>query len=56
MTVSDICQNAKIIVVLVVCFSWQPELRWLPHIDIGEPPFQEPHAYGCIQKYMEEVY
>jgi hypothetical protein len=53
MTLLDICQKAKIIVVLVVCFSRQPELRWLPpHIDIGEPLFKEP--YGFIQKYIED--
>jgi hypothetical protein len=52
---SDISQKAKTIVVLVVCFSRQPELRWLPlHCidNIGEPPFQEP--YGSIQKYVKE--
>jgi hypothetical protein len=51
---SDISQKAKTIVVLVLCFSRQPELRWLPlHcIDIGKPPFQEP--YGSIQKYVKE--
>jgi hypothetical protein len=41
MTLSDICQKAKTIVVLVVCFS-QPNLRRLPHIEVGKPPFQEP--------------
>jgi hypothetical protein len=32
-----ICQAAKTIVVLVVCFSQRPELRWLPHMDEREP-------------------
>jgi hypothetical protein len=30
-TLSDICQIAKTIVVLVVCVLQQSELRWLPH-------------------------
>jgi hypothetical protein len=51
MTSSDVCQKAETSVVLVVCFSQPPELRWLPNIDTGEPQFQEP--YGSIQKYME---
>jgi hypothetical protein len=51
MTLSDNCQKAKTIVVLVVCFS-RPNLRRLPHIEVGEPLFQEP--YGSIQKYMDE--
>jgi hypothetical protein len=51
-TLSDIFQKAKTIMDLVISFSWRPELRFLPHIDIGEPPFHEP--YGSIQKYMED--
>jgi hypothetical protein len=31
MTLSCICQKAKTVVVLVVCCSQRPELRWLPH-------------------------
>jgi hypothetical protein len=54
MKFSDICQEAKTIVVLVVCASQGSDLRWLPHIDIGEPQFQEP--YGCIWKHSEEYY
>jgi hypothetical protein len=48
-TLSDICHTVKTMVVLVVCFSRRSHLGWLPHIDIGEPPFQGP--YGFIQKY-----
>jgi hypothetical protein len=32
-----ICLAAKTFVVLVVCFSQRPELRWLPHMDEREP-------------------
>jgi hypothetical protein len=27
-------------------------IRWLPHMDIGQPPFQE--QYGSIQKYTND--
>jgi hypothetical protein len=54
MTLTDICQIAKTFVVLVVCFSRRPELRWLPGIDIREPPFQE--AWGIWEKIMDEYY
>jgi hypothetical protein len=50
MTSSDISQEGKTIVVLLVCFP--AILTWFPHIDIGEPPFQEPD--GSIQKYMQD--
>jgi hypothetical protein len=53
MTLSDTCPKVKTVVVVVVCFSRQPELRWFPHIDIREPSFQRPY-YGYIQKHMEE--
>jgi hypothetical protein len=44
MTYLDICQKAKTLVGLVLCFSQRPELRRLPHIDAGERPFQEPYS------------
>jgi hypothetical protein len=52
MTLSYICQKAKTIVVLVVCCSQRPELRWLPHIDIGNPPFRAP--FGARQVHTED--
>jgi hypothetical protein len=52
MTLSDACPKGKTIVVVAVCFSWQPKLRWLLHIDIREPSFQKPY-YGYIQMHME---
>jgi hypothetical protein len=39
---SNTCQKAKTISIFVACFSRPSELRWLAHIDVGEPPFQEP--------------
>jgi hypothetical protein len=52
MVLSYICQKAKTIVVLVVCCSQRPELRWLPHMDIGNPPFGAP--FGACQVHTEE--
>jgi hypothetical protein len=52
MAFSYICQKAKTIVVLVVCCSQQPELRWLPHMDIGNPTFRAP--FGARQVHTEE--
>jgi hypothetical protein len=46
------CQKAKTIVVLVVCCSQRPELRWLPHMDVGNPPFRAP--FGARQVHTEE--
>jgi hypothetical protein len=43
MALSYICQKAETIVVLVVCFSQRPELRWLPHMDIGRLPLTGPY-------------
>jgi hypothetical protein len=52
MALSYICQKAKTIVVLVVCGSQRPELRWLTHMDIGNPPFRTP--FGAPQVHMED--
>jgi hypothetical protein len=52
MASSYICQKAKTIVVLVVCCSQRPKLRWLPHMDIGNPPFRTP--FGVRQVNTEE--
>jgi hypothetical protein len=52
MALSYICQKAKTIVVLVVCFSQRPELRWLPHMDIGRPPQTGP--YGPVTEHTED--
>jgi hypothetical protein len=54
MALSYICQKAKTIVVLVVCFSQPPELRWLPHMDKGRPPLTGP--YGPLQVHTEDYY
>jgi hypothetical protein len=54
MILSDICQKSKTIMVLVVCFSQPPELKWLPHTYKSEPLLKEP--YGSMQKYMEEMH
>jgi hypothetical protein len=53
MALSYICQKAKTIVVLVVCCSQRPELRWLPHMDVGNPPFRTP--FGACQVHTEEL-
>jgi hypothetical protein len=51
MVLSHICQKAKTNVVLVVCCSQQPELRWLPRMDIGNPPFGLHLEFArCIRK------
>jgi hypothetical protein len=52
MALSYICQKAKTIVVLVVCCSQRPELRWLPHLDRGNPPVRAP--FGARQVHTEE--
>jgi hypothetical protein len=52
MAFSYICQKAKTIVVLVVCCSPQPKLRWLPHMDIGNPTFRAP--FGARQVHTED--
>jgi hypothetical protein len=52
MAFSDICQKAKTLVTLVVCFSQQRELRWLTHIDIDQTLFQE--LFGSRETSMEE--
>jgi hypothetical protein len=57
MALSYICQKAKTIVVLVVCCSQLPELRWLPHMNIGNPPFPTPFgARRIVLVHMEEYY
>jgi hypothetical protein len=53
MALSYICQRAKTTVVLVVCCSQQPEIRWLPHMDIGNPPFRAP--FGARQVHKEDL-
>jgi hypothetical protein len=50
---SYIYQKAKTIVVLVVCCSQRPELRWLPHMDIGYPPFRT--LYGALARYIWKI-
>jgi hypothetical protein len=52
MASSYICQIAKTILVLVVCCSQRPELRWLPHMEIGKPTFRAP--FGARQVHTEE--
>jgi hypothetical protein len=52
MAVSYICKKAKTIVILVECFSQRPELRWLNHIDKGNPPIRTP--YGAPLVHTEE--
>jgi hypothetical protein len=42
MTLSDICQKAKTVVVLVVCFSRRCELRWHPHMDGVHSGLEDP--------------
>jgi hypothetical protein len=51
MALSYICQKAKTIVVLVVCCAQRPKLRWLPHMDMGNPPFRAP--FGARQVHTE---
>jgi hypothetical protein len=41
-------------VVLVVCCSQQPERRWPPHMDTGNPPFWA--SFGARQVHTEEYY
>jgi hypothetical protein len=48
MASSYTCQKAKIIVVLVVCIEQGPELRWLHHMDIGNPPFRTPYKAPLV--------
>jgi hypothetical protein len=50
MVLSYICQKAKTIVVLVVCCSQRLELRWLPHMDIGNPTFRAPFGARQVHK------
>jgi hypothetical protein len=54
LVLSYICQKAKTIVVLVVCCSQRPKLRWLPHMDIGNPLFRAP--FGAHQVHTEEYH
>jgi hypothetical protein len=54
MALSYICQKAKTIVVLVVCCPQRPELRWLPHMDIGNPPFRT--SFGAGQVHKEDFF
>jgi hypothetical protein len=44
MTLSDVCQKAKTIVILVVCLPWPLEHKSHPHMGIGRPPFEEPYG------------
>jgi hypothetical protein len=46
-TLSDVCQKAKTIVILVVCLPWPLEHIAHPHMamGLGRPPFEKP--YGC---------
>jgi hypothetical protein len=41
MTLSDVCQTASRVVILVVCLPWLLEHKPHLHRDIGRPPFQE---------------
>jgi hypothetical protein len=54
MALSCICQKAKTNVVLVVCCSQRPKLRWLPHTDKGNPQIQAP--FGARQVHTEDNY
>jgi hypothetical protein len=59
MPLSYIWQKAQTIVVLEICFSPGPELRWLPHMDLGNPPFRTPcgapqvHTKDYISLYLQ---
>jgi hypothetical protein len=50
---SYICQKAKTTVVLVVCCAQRPEIRWLPHMQIGNPTFRAP--FGGRQVHTEDL-
>jgi hypothetical protein len=52
LTLSDVCQKARTVVVLVVCLSRRRELGWLHHIDIDDRLVQE--AFGARKMNMEE--
>jgi hypothetical protein len=52
MTLSDICQKARTVMVLVVYLSRRRELGWLHHIDIDDRLFQE--TFGAQKMNMEE--
>jgi hypothetical protein len=55
MALSYICQRAKTAVVLVVCCSQRPELRWLLHMNIGNPSFRAPFGARQVHTVTEEL-
>jgi hypothetical protein len=52
MTLTDICEKANTIVILVVCLPWPLAHKLLPHMGIGRPPSEEP--YGCLGVHTED--
>jgi hypothetical protein len=42
-------------VILVVCFSQPPELRWLPHMDIGNPLFWTAHGAPLVHTEEKHI-
>jgi hypothetical protein len=54
MALSDVCQKAKTIVMLVVCLPWPLEHKSHPHMGIGRPPVEEP--YGSSGVHTEDDY
>jgi hypothetical protein len=54
MALSEVCQKAKTIVILVVCLPWPSEHKSHPHMGIGRPPFEEP--YGSAGVHTEDYY
>jgi hypothetical protein len=52
MTLSDVCQKANSLVILVVCLPWPLEPKSHPHMGIGRPLLEEP--YGSPGVHTEE--
>jgi hypothetical protein len=52
MTLSDVCQKAKTILIWVVLLPWPLEHKLHPHMDTGRPPFEEP--YGSSGVHTED--
>jgi hypothetical protein len=46
---SDVCQKAKTIVILVVCLPWPLKHKLHAHMSTGRPPFQEAPQNYCLR-------
>jgi hypothetical protein len=58
MTLSDVCQEAKTIVILVVCLPWPLEHKSHPHMGTGRPPFEKPYGSSGVhtKEYGRSMY